>query len=148
MIQAKANYEYKLIATHSYSNNNKVFQYISNLKGYSNLPEEMYYGELKAANDIDKANLFNKYFYSVFLQEQGNDYSCPSHYNHSLHNIEISITEVYDILSILDVTKAASIDGISLRILRFCASSLLILICQLFTSSIITGYNTIYIVCR
>ena len=97
----------------------------------------MCYGELKAANDIDKANLFNKYFYS---QEQDNDYSCPSHYNHSLHNIEISITEVYDILSILDVTKAASIDGISLRILRFCASSLLILICQLFTSSIITGY--------
>ena len=140
MIQAKANYEYKLIATHSYSNNNKVFQYISNLKGYSNLPEEMCYGELKAANDIDKANLFNKYFYSVFLQEQGNDYSCPSHCDHSLRNIEISTTEVYDILSTLDVTKAAGIDGINPRILRYCASSLLIPICHLFTSSIITGY--------
>ena len=109
----------------------------------------MCYGELKAANYIDKANLFNKYFYSVFLQEQGNDYSCLSHCDHSLRNIEISTSvrnieistsEVYDILSTLDVTKAAGIDGINPRILRYCASSLLIPICHLFMSSIITGY--------
>ena len=100
----------------------------------------MCYGELKVANDIDKANLFNKYFYSVFLKEQGNDYLCPSHYNHSLCNIEISTAEVYDILSTLDVTKAAGIDGIGPKILRYRASSLLIPIRHLFTSSIITGY--------
>ena len=115
MIQAKANYEHKLIATHSYSNNNKVFQYISNLKGYSNLPEEMCYGELKAANDADKANLFNKYFYSVFLQEQVNDYSCPSHCDHSLSNIEISTTEVYEIYLLLMSQKQPELTALILE---------------------------------
>ena len=91
MIQEKANYENKLINSHAYSNSNKIFRYISNLKGHSNLPAEMCYGELKATNNIDKANLFNQYFYSVFLQDQGNDYTCPPNYDHPLHDIEISI---------------------------------------------------------
>ena len=47
--------------------------------------------------------------------------------------------EVHDILSTLDTTKAARIDGISPRILRHCASSLLTPICHLFISSITTG---------
>ena len=139
MIQEKANYENKLINSHAYSNSNKIFRYISNLKGHSNLPAEMCYGELKATNNIDKANLFNQYFYSVFLQDQGNDYTCPPNYDHPLHDIEISTMEVHDILSTLDITKAAGIDGISPRILRHCASSLLTPICHLFISSITTG---------
>ena len=84
----------------------------------------MCHEELKATNNIDKVNLFNQYFYSVFLQDQGNDYTCPPNYDHPLHDIEISTTEVHDILSTLDITKAAGIDGISPRILWHCASSL------------------------
>ena len=40
----------------------------------------MCYGELEAANDIDKANLFNKYFIL---------YCYKNHYDYSLCNIEI-----------------------------------------------------------
>jgi len=46
---------------------------------------------------------------------------------------------VLTILYSLDVNKAAGIDGISPKVLRFCASSLLKLICYLFTVSLSTG---------
>ena len=138
MVHEKANYENHLINTYFYSNNTKIFRYISTLKGQSNLPAEMSYGDRRAINNIDKANLFNNYFYSVFLHDQHN-YRCPSNKDCCLHDIKISIQEVFDILSTLDVTKAAGIDGISPRILRNCASSLLIPICHLFKTSTTTG---------
>ena len=98
----------------------------------------MSYGDCRSTNNIDKANLFSDYFYSVFLHDQHN-YHCPSNNDCYLHDIEISTQEVFNILSTLDVTKAAGINGISPRILRNCASSLLIPICHLFKISTPTG---------
>ena len=78
----------------------------------------MYYGKQMATDDLDKAKLFNEYFFSVFLKDQNSRFTCPSNNSvHSLHEIEISTTEVYEILSTLDITKAPGIDGISPAVL-------------------------------
>ena len=57
----------------------------------------------------------------------------------SLHDIEISTTKVFEILSTLDVNKAPGIDGITSAVLKYCASPLLIPLCHLFTCSISSG---------
>ena len=133
MVKEKDNYEMQLIYYYSHSNNHKIFHYISTLKGHANLPTEMCYGK-HVAND--KQNYLMNTFFSV-LKDQNSRFTCPHNNNiQSLDDIEISTTEVYEILSILDVTKAP---GISTAVLRHCASSLLMPICHLFKSSISTG---------
>jgi len=72
---------------------------------------------------VDKANLFNKYFYSVFSHST---YSLPNFEDMpsatmSLDSISISEEEVYDTLSSPDPHKATGIDGISPTILKHCA---------------------------
>ena len=97
-------------------------------------------GDQMATDDLEKARLFNEYFFSVFLKDQNSWFTCPSNNNVLLlHDIEISTIEVYEILSTLDVTKAPGINDISPAVLRHCASPLLIPICHLFISSITTG---------
>ena len=87
-----------------------------------------------------KANLFNEYFFSVFLKDSNLKFTCPPNSNtQSLHDIEISTTEVFEILSTLDVNKAPGIDGISPAVLKYCASPLLVPLCHLFTCSISSG---------
>ena len=58
---------------------------------------------------------------------------------HTLHSVEVNESEVLPILYSLDINKAAGIDNIGPRVLRFCASSLLKPICHLFTASLSTG---------
>ena len=140
MVSEKANYEAWLIRNYSNSNNHKIFHYISTLKGHAGLPAEVCYGEQTASVDSEKARLFNEYFFSVFLKDEHSGLTCPPIDNtHLLQDIEISTTEVHEILSTLDITKAPGIDGISPAVLRHCAAPLLIPVCHLFTSSIITG---------
>ena len=76
---------------------------------------------MSANQDIDKANLFNKYFYSVFSQSS---YSLPN-FDHlpqtavSIDSIDIT-EEVFNTLSSLDTHKATGIHGISPAILKHC----------------------------
>ena len=65
MVKEKDKYEAQLIYNYSHSNNYKIFHYISTLKGHTNLPVEMCYGENVATDDLKKAKLFNEYFFSV-----------------------------------------------------------------------------------
>ena len=143
MINEKANYEAKLIHSYSYSKSYKIFCYISTLKGHAGLPAEMCYGEQRVTDDLEKANLFNEYFFSVFLKDSNLKFTCPptgcNNNTQSLRDIEISTTEVFEILSTLDVNKAPGIDGISPAVLKYCASPLLVPLCHLFTCSISSG---------
>ena len=56
-----------------------------------------------------------------------------------LHNVEIIELEVLTILNSLNVNKAAGIDNIGPKVLRYCALSLLKPICHLFSVSLSTG---------
>ena len=71
---------------------------------------------------MDKARLFNKYFYSVFTKDDSppniSDTSMPIHV---LQDIEICCAKVFTILSSLDVTKSAGLDDINPKILNFYA---------------------------
>ena len=119
MASKRANYEAQLVHNYSKSNNYKIFRYISSLKGHTDLLAEMCYGDQTATDGLEKARLFNEYFFSVFLKDQNSWFTCPSNNNILLlHDIETSTIEVYEILSTLDVTKAPGIDGISPAVLR------------------------------
>ena len=58
----------------------------------------MSFGDRRSTNNIDKTNLLNNYFYSVFLHDQHN-YHCPSNNDCCLHDIEISTQEIFDIMT-------------------------------------------------
>ena len=65
--EAKSEYESNLALTYAHTNNNKIFQYISSIKGHDCHLSLMFYNDKQAGStDSEKALLFNNYFYSVF----------------------------------------------------------------------------------
>ena len=68
MKEAKLNYEATLVQQFSYSNNSRIFQYISSLKKQSTLPLTMSFNNSNANSDYDKAELFNRTTFSQCLQ--------------------------------------------------------------------------------
>ena len=108
--QAKTNFEANLINNFAFNNESKIYKYIKRLIPFP-LPS---FQENVATRDIDKANLFNQFFFSIFTPNLG---SLPSYdelptINSSLSAIQIFPDEVYNALSSLDPTKATGIDGI------------------------------------
>ena len=94
-----------------------------------------------AATSIEKANLFNKYFFSVFNLSNlspSSVNSLPS-VNPQLSSFHFTISEVRKILESLDVNKAIGPDGLSPRILRECALELSPSLCLLFNKSLSLG---------
>lgn len=120
---AKASFEAKLVQDFAFSNNPKIFQYIRNITKSTFIPSTVVYKNCSASLDIDRANLYNEYFYSVFSQST---YSLPP-FSHmpstspSLNSINISEEEVYHALTNLDPNKAFGIDSISPALLKHCA---------------------------
>ena len=66
MSESKSSYETALIRKFGTSNHARIYQYISSLKKQSVLPGIMSFNGITANNDMDKSELFNPYFYSVF----------------------------------------------------------------------------------
>ena len=62
IVEAKSDYESKLINNYASSNNNLIYKYISSLTKSDGLPQQMYLGTDTATCDQDKATLFNSYF--------------------------------------------------------------------------------------
>ena len=86
----------------------------------------MYHGSTNATSDEDRANLFNKYFYSVFTHST---FTLPPVsdlpiLDSSITSVVISVSEIYEILSSLDTSKAMGLDGIGPNVLKHCASAL------------------------
>ena len=79
MAQAKSDYESHLILNFAHSHNNKIFQYISGIKGQANFPTQMFHNSSLASNNQEKAQLFNKYFYSVFSTDNDTPDTVPTH---------------------------------------------------------------------
>ena len=89
------------------------------------MPFTVFLDSAKAESDIDKANLFNTYFYSVF-----NPSSCSLNVDdlpvvhNSLNKITITECEVYYALIDLGPSKASGVHETSPRVLMGCASVL------------------------
>ena len=87
---------------------------------------DVYLESTIATSDKDKATLFNNYFFSVFSSDSTvlpSSESLPPPTS-SLGDIEISLSDVYSALTTLDACKAVGPDGISPRVLKFCAVAL------------------------
>ena len=102
-----------------------ITRYVKSLTSSSNMPSTVFLDSAKAESDIDKANLFNTYFYSVF-----NPSSCSLNVDdlpvvhNSLNKIIFTESEVYYALINLDPSKASGVDEIGPRVLTSCASAL------------------------
>jgi len=140
--QAKSDYESQLVLNFAHSHSNKIFNtYLAQGDKLTSLVMQMFHNYYQASSDQEKAQLFNTYFYSVFSSNNTTSESVLPSYTgtHTLHSVEVNESEVLPILYSLDINKAAGIDNIGPRVLRFCASSLLKPICHLFTASLSTG---------
>ena len=88
-----------------------------------------------ASDDHEKANLFNTYFSSIFTNDSSVPLELPD-YIHStsyIENINISEEEVFEALVGLDPNKVMEIDNINSKILKYCATPLVLPIHHLFS---------------
>ena len=142
MSNAKMDYESALINNFAFSNNSKIFNYVSSLSKNNQSPTAMYYNGHCSSDSFEKAQMFNKYFYSVFTRTSSPyrtifENSKP---DKLLRTINIHYTEVFEALVSLDSSKAMGIDRISPKILKNCATSLCEPITFLYIQCLWFGY--------
>ena len=94
MRAAKSLYENNLIHQFASSNSNKVYKYIVSLTKLHHIPDIMTDGTKSVTYDLDIANCFNQYFYSVFTKSGS---TIPSNINvflsaPNINRISFSIT--------------------------------------------------------
>ena len=135
---AKQNFESQLIHNLAANNSSQIFRYISTLTNNHQLPSVMYLGDSKASTGFDQAQLFNKYFHSVFTHSSYDSFSTVNLQvpNLSLSTVNITPLDVFQALSSLDPSKASGIDSISPAPLKNCAGSLTTPIHYLLTLSL------------
>ena len=104
----------------------------------------MCYNDECVSTDIDKAQLFNKYVYSVFSSSHAPisiPESQPS--NQTFNDISSQTLTVFQLLTSLDVSKACGIDNLSPEVFKHCVVPLLQIIFHLFyTSTIPRDWHT------
>ena len=91
-----------------------------------------------AETDLEKAEMFNKFFSSQTLLENGSsppDKSSLTKNPHVFDSIKTTPKEVFDILCHLKKVKAARIDEITPDLLRLCASGIAESLSSLFNKS-------------
>ena len=138
--QAKMNYESKLVHDFACNKNPKLYSHIRSVTRQNHLPQQLTLDHRIATTDEEKANLFNEYFFSVYSTHSSFTAPPCSHPPSSITEVDISVTEVYQALSNLDPSKAMGIDGISPKVLKFCAVALCEPLHHLFRTSLLTSH--------
>lgn len=141
VLESKLQYEVDLFSS---SNIPAIYSYVRCISKDSVIPPCISYQSEFASSDEDKANLFNRFFQSVFKSTYSatSDKDTPSDNptHPALRSISISQQEVFDCLSSLDPTKATGPDGIPARVLKRCKYSLTEPIHHLFSECIRQSY--------
>ena len=140
--ETKLEFESSLINDFAFSNNNRIFKYISSFSKNETIPAKMYYNDKCCSDNFGIAQLFNSYFYSVFTRETpsfSGDFDLSQSEN-NLRTIDISISEVFEAMNSLDPNKAMGIDKISPKVLKYCATSLCEPITYLYSQCLHFGY--------
>ena len=123
--------------------NPKVFYtYVnSKLKARSVLPDIITKGGTRVTSDIDKANMSNNFFSSVFTQEDLNQLlSAPNlKIREVLDDFVFTEADVLSLLRKLNVTKSPGPDNIHPRVLKECADELVKPLYILFRASLSAG---------
>ena len=125
MLYTKTQYEANLF--NDYVNNQRaIYRHLNSINKSSHIPQQVRFENYTASTPLDKANLFNEYFHSVYGPPSTSPYTptTDSSPTESINTFTIQEDEVYNILSTLDPYKAMGIDQISPRLLKSCAVSL------------------------
>ena len=137
---AKSEYESRLINDFAFNNQPKIYKYIRNIKKSTSIPNTVHFGEASATEDVNKAILFNKFFYSVFstsnFMSTNDDVTVETSVRQHLVSINISEEDVLEALNSLDPDKSSGIDTIGPRVLKKCAYSLCRPLHHLFSTSL------------
>ena len=105
------------------------------------LPLVLHNDSTEVTTDMDKANAFSEYFYSIFKHDTSttlDNGGMPSTHD-CISSIDISIKEVFDALANLDPSKASGLDNIGPNILKNSASILSRPLHYLFSLSLTSG---------
>ena len=108
LILAKSNYETRLVESYQTSNCSKIFTYIRSISNQNVLPSTLYLDDTHAISDIEKASLFNFYFYSVFTRSMFqlpplHELGLPESF---ISDVNICDSDVFNVLRSLNETKA------------------------------------------
>ena len=135
--QAKATYERELIDGIALGKSSCIYDYIRSIKDESKIPSTLYLDSISASSDIEKAELFNTFFHSVFTSASTEPLQLDAPQNIlKLGTVDTSPTAVYKELLNLNVCKAKGLDGIGPSIMKHCALALYEPLSHLFTQSI------------
>jgi hypothetical protein len=140
MIRAKHNEYVQGCANDIFTNPKKFWNFARRNSKNRQFPNTLKWKEEIAENAEDKANLFNNYFGSVFL-DTSNDISppiVPTH-NPRLSSIQVSEEEVLRMLKNLDTTKSTGPDTIPAMILKHCAETLCSSLTHIINLSLASG---------
>ena len=122
-------------------NPKRFWSFFREKTGKKSVPNIISDGVNSCTSSVDKSNMFNKYFFSVFSNKPEPKVKpvikCLK--NPSLSNITLTIDEVYNILNSLDTSKATGPDGLPARILKECSNELAPSLCRIFNMSLSTG---------
>ena len=99
-------------------------------------------GQSTATDSVEKANLLNTYFHSVFSKNHGvqtDNTDCPTSLTPTLSNIELTKDDVARALKTIDPKKACGPDNIPGQILKNTADVIAPSLCRLFNLSLSSG---------
>ena len=125
-------------------NPKKFWSFVKVTTKSSSYPQFLRYGNLFSTCSVDKANIFNDFFQSVFLQNNAvecneNDRHYYSNAESFLNEIVLTQSEVYACLLEFDPGKASGPDNIPAKILKLTAEQISPSICRLFNLSLRLG---------
>ena len=113
---------------------NDAFSLLKKLNGNSCLPGKVFYNDLAASNDFDKANLFNRYFSSVFQPKATfSTEDLPFGKLVKLSEVEFSLNDIQILLAKVPDSSIAACDGVPPTILNKAADTLSTLLYLVFS---------------
>ena len=116
----------------------KFWAHVKSKSKNHRLPECMSLNGVFRNSPLDKANLFNSYFFDQFSEASSYDI-CIDWTNDSLFDIDFDPAEIKRLLSNMNSNKACGPDGIHGKILKHCAVSLANPLSMLFRLSYNSG---------
>ena len=124
---SKAYWNYVNDLTASLKTNPKKFwSFVKARIGNRSVASCIEYEGQRAYTPLDKANLFNSFFHSVYIKaSEASNFQNPNQLTeHVIGDLSCSVEEVTKLLQSIDVNKASGPDNIPPRVLKECAMEL------------------------
>ena len=115
----------------------KFWAHVKSRSKSNRIPEVIRHKESISSNNLNKANMFNKYFYDQFPNTSTYDIDIDFS-NDPMFDIDFSCTRVKQFLDAINTNKALGPDGIHDCVLKYCSRSL----CRLLSIIFKLSYNT------